>query len=101
MQNQFRFSLLGSSIELRSNSDLEYMEQVFRHLEYKVAITQEALKLNDPLKTALITAFLLVDDLLSERAEHQKLLPYKEGLEAGELVSGLLEHLGELLQKGK
>ena len=99
MQNQFRFSILGSNIELRSNSDPSYMEQVFRHLEYKIALTQEALKLNDSLKTAIITAFLLVDDLISEQNERGKLLPYKSGIEAEKLVNTLIESLEQLLQE--
>ncbi|WGK68440.1 hypothetical protein P0082_08095 [Candidatus Haliotispira prima] len=101
MQNQFRFSLLGSNIELRSNSDLVYMERVFRHLEQKMASTQEALKLNDALKTAIITAFLLVDDLLIERAKLEELLPRQDGLEAEKLVNALSHDLKELLQKDK
>ncbi len=96
MQNQFSFSLLGSNIELRSNSDLSYMEQVFRHLEHKIALTQDALNLNDALKTALITAFLLVDDLLIERAKRKKLL--EDGVEAGKFVDELLQELKALPQ---
>ena len=99
MQNQFRFSILGSHIELRSNSDPSYMEQVFRHLEHKVALTQEALKLNDALKTAIITAFLLVDDLISEQNERNRLLPYENGIEAEKLVNTLIDNLKRLLQE--
>ena len=99
MQNQFRFSLFGSTIELRSNSNLVYMEQIFRHLEHKVLAIQEALGLNDALKTAIITAFLLVDELLTERAEYAELLA--EDMEAAKLIDGLLRELQELHQLDK
>ena len=75
------------------------MKQVFRHLEYKVALTQDALKLNDALKTAIITAFLLVDDLISEKDERDRLLPYENGIEAEKLVNTLIENLEQLLQE--
>ena len=96
MQNQFRFSLLGSYIEIRSDSSATYMEQVFRHLERKISLTQDTLKLNDALKTAVITAFLLVDELLVEREERAKLLPDQESLEAEQLIQNLLQELQDL-----
>ncbi len=96
MQNQFRFSLLGSNIELRSNCDPAYMEQAFRYLEHKVAMTQDALRLNDSMKIAIITAFLLVDDLLTERAEREKLLSHEDGMAAEILVKKMLQELAQL-----
>ena len=99
MWHQFCFSLLGIDIVLRSSdSDLAYMEKVFRSLENKIEETQNTFGLDDALKTAIIAAFLLTNDLLKEREQLEKLLPYEEGLQAEKLVNQLLKELQGLPQ---
>lgn len=98
MQNHFQFTLLGVQIEIKSNSEVGYMEEVLRHLENKIASTQEGLRLHDPLKTAILTSFLLVDDLLSERSQRVKHveISLEESKEAEKITKQIIDDLKEL-----
>lgn len=97
MQNYFRFTILGTEIELMSNSETSYMREVLFALENKIASIQEGLKVQDPLKTALLTSFLLVDDLLSERSERKSTSLIKENQEEAEKITvQLIDNLRNL-----
>lgn len=82
--NLFRLDILGQSLTIRSNEDPAYICEVFEYLKQKLNEVQKEAHLTDPMKTSLLTALSLVDEVfqLRTRAAGQ----VQAGVEPGESV---------------
>ncbi|HOX91834.1 MAG TPA: cell division protein ZapA [Spirochaetales bacterium] len=64
-----RVELLGASFAIQTDETREYMESVLAYLRDKVAAVRSSTRVDDPLKTAILTGIFLVDELYRERVE--------------------------------
>ena|GEM_PF-133107 len=58
-----RIDVLGASFSITAGEDPDYLEEVLRQYQLMVANTQGISKMKDPLKVAILTGFLLCDEI--------------------------------------
>ena len=89
-----QIQLLGVSFTINTDEDPEYMSSVIEYLKKKIDSTQNLVKLNDPLKVAILTSLLLTDELFKEKnKENPGTLNQKEALEAEELAEKMIKRI--------
>jgi len=71
-KNHLHVSFLGSSFTIQSDNDPQYLDEVVEYLRHKIGEAARAAAPGDPLKTALIVALNLVDELFKERQKKIK-----------------------------
>lgn len=87
----FRVQLLGTSFTIQADEDTERLDRIVRYLRGKTDQVEKSLGTKDPLKTSLISAILIVDELFKEK-EKGKDSPLFDK-EAEELTLKILEKL--------
>ena len=55
--------VLGTSFFITAGEEPEYLEEVLAQYQFAVANTQGISKIDDPLKVAILTGFLLCDEI--------------------------------------
>lgn len=97
-KSTFQINLLGTSIDIRSDSSEEYLQKVLTHLRHKVEVIKEHIGIKDSLKIAILAGFLLVDDLMNERSERANLptLSHQEAQDIEKITLELLDNLKEI-----
>ncbi|MDR2136068.1 MAG: mannose-6-phosphate isomerase, class I [Treponema sp.] len=90
-----RFDVLGTSFSISADEDGPYLEQLLGEYYRRLQDTQESTGLKDPLKIAILTGYLLCDDLRKLRESEA---PEKE--ETLRRTLGLMARLDETLEKG-
>jgi hypothetical protein len=63
LRNTFRIDLLGTSLSIAADKDDVYLQRLLDRYKTAIENTQKATGLQDPLKLALITGFLLCDEV--------------------------------------
>ena len=58
-----RIDVLGASFSITAGEDPDYLEEVLRQYQLMVANTQGISRMQDPLKVAILTGFLLCDEI--------------------------------------
>jgi cell division protein ZapA (FtsZ GTPase activity inhibitor) len=66
-QGHVQIQLLGVSFTINTDEDPEHMARIIDYLKKKIDSTQKLVKMNDPLKVAILTGILLTDELFKER----------------------------------
>jgi len=61
--NPVRIHLLGTSFSIKTNEDPRYLEELVREVEMKFDQVHRSMGLSDPLRIAIISSILLLDDL--------------------------------------
>lgn len=89
--------LLGTSFSLKSDENLDYLEEVVEYYKRKVEETQKSVPLSDPLKIALLTGIILTDELLKERSKGGSGLSQGEAEEAERITRTLIERIDSIL----
>jgi mannose-6-phosphate isomerase len=93
-KNNLRIDILGTSITISTDENPDYLDLLLDKYRNAVQSVQEKTGLKDPLKTAIITGFLLCDDLeKAGRASPND----QEPLEAEQLTLGMISRLDEII----
>ena len=58
-----RIDVLGASFSITAGEEPEYLNEVLRQYQLMVANTQSISRMKDPLKVAILTGFLLCDEI--------------------------------------
>ena len=58
-----RIDVLGASFSITAGEDPDYLDEVLRQYQLMVANTQGISRMQDPLKVAILTGFLLCDEI--------------------------------------
>jgi cell division protein ZapA (FtsZ GTPase activity inhibitor) len=66
-KRQYKIELLGVSFTIQSAADPNYLEEVTAYLREKIEEVKNRYSFTDPLKTSLLAALNIVDDLFRER----------------------------------
>jgi len=85
--------VLGVSFTIRTDEDRAYIEGLVSELKERLSGVSGQMKIVDPLKLALITNLLTLDEM--RRGENQKASASRES-EAASLLDSLDKRLGEL-----
>jgi cell division protein ZapA (FtsZ GTPase activity inhibitor) len=62
-RSDLRIDILGTSFSISANEDAAYLENLLAYFRSAVENTQKKTGLQDPLKIAIVTGFLLCDEL--------------------------------------
>lgn len=94
-KNGLRIDMLGISFFIAADEDPEYLETLLRRYKLVIENTKKVTRLTDPLKIAIVTGFLLCDEI--EKLKNQGLSGEKEGREAEKLALDLIARIDEAL----
>ena len=61
--HSLRIDVLGAKFSIITGEDPDYLDEVLRQYQLSVANTQGISKMQDPLKIAILTGFLLCDEI--------------------------------------
>ncbi|MDR2552432.1 MAG: cell division protein ZapA [Treponema sp.] len=87
-----RIDLLGTSISIAADEDPVYLESLLNRYRIVIENTQKSTGLQEPLKLALLTGFLLCDEI-----EKIKKREGREGREAEQLTLDLIARIDEAI----
>ncbi|MDR1930080.1 MAG: cell division protein ZapA [Treponema sp.] len=90
-----RIDILGTSLSIAADEDSAYLESLLNRYRVIIENTQKTTGLSDPLKVAVLTGFLLCDEI--EKIKKQGLHGEREGKEAERLTLDLIARIDEAL----
>jgi cell division protein ZapA (FtsZ GTPase activity inhibitor) len=93
-KSDLHIDILGTNITISADEKPEYLEKLLDKYRSAVENVQSKTGLKDPLKTAILTGFLLCDDL--EKAGSSGAND-KEPFEAEQLTMGMISRLDEIV----
>ncbi|MDR1177735.1 MAG: cell division protein ZapA [Spirochaetaceae bacterium] len=71
-KSDLRISMLGTSFTISADADPEYLERLLENYRRFVEDTKQSTGLNDPLKAAILSGFLLCDEIEKTRARYDE-----------------------------
>jgi cell division protein ZapA (FtsZ GTPase activity inhibitor) len=93
-KSSLRIDLLGTSLPIAADEDPAYLESLLSRYRIVIENTQKTTGLKDPLKVALLTGFLLCDEI--EKIKRQNSSGEQEGREAEKLTLDLISRIDDL-----
>jgi IS5 family transposase len=95
-KQEFRIDLLGTSLLLKVDADPVYVKSLLTRYRQLLDKTQTEKGLEDPLKIALLTGFLLCDEIERLRAHGTGMEPL-DALQAEKITLDLIEKIEKAL----
>ena len=95
-QSDLRISILGTSFSISAKEESSYLEELLNYFRQAVDNTQKATGLQDPLKVAILTGFLLCDELKKLQKQDLQLL---ESREAEALLLDMIRRMDLALER--
>jgi cell division protein ZapA (FtsZ GTPase activity inhibitor) len=90
-----RIDLLGTCLSIAADEDSAYLESLLNRYRIVIENTQKSTGLTDPLKIAVLTGFLLCDEI--EKTKKLGQLGEREGKEAERLTLDLIARIDEVI----
>ena len=91
-KSSLHFKLLGTSFSIAADEDRVYLDNLLNKYKNILENTQNATGVDDPLKLAILTGFLLCDEI-----EKYKLEENKEGQEAEQRTLNMIARIDEVI----
>ena len=95
MKNDLRINILGTDFTISTGEEKEYLEKLLGKYRQTIENVQRISGLKDPLKIAVLTGFLLCDDLEKAGSGPAK---KEDSSEAEQLTLGMISRLNEVVQ---
>jgi hypothetical protein len=95
-KTEFRIDLLGTSIQLRSDEEPVYLNNLLNRYRQLLEQTQKKFSLRDPLKDAIITGFILCDEYERLHCSINGMAP-PDALEAEKITLDLINKIEKAL----
>jgi cell division protein ZapA (FtsZ GTPase activity inhibitor) len=92
--SDLRLDILGTSFSITADEDADYLENIFSQYRLAVENTQHTTNLKDPLKVAILTGFLLCDEIHKLRGSNEP----GEAAEAEQRTLNLIARIDEVLE---
>ncbi|MDR0402753.1 MAG: cell division protein ZapA [Treponema sp.] len=92
-KNDLHIAMLGTSFSISADEDPEYLENLLERYRIVVENTQKATGLGDPLKAAILTGFLLCDEIEKMKTR----LGEEDSRKAEQLTLDLIARIDEVL----
>jgi mannose-6-phosphate isomerase len=101
-KSDLNIEILGTNLTISAEETPEYLNTLLDKYRRTIENVQKATGLKDPLKTAVLTGFLLCDDLekAGKAADAVKIEDEEQG-EAERLTEGMISRLNELIPKAQ
>jgi cell division protein ZapA (FtsZ GTPase activity inhibitor) len=93
MANELLFNILGTSFTIAADEDEAYLQDVLEQYRTAVENTQSISGINDPLNIAILTGFLLCDEINKIKRRNEG-----ESVEVRERTMTLIAKLDDALQ---
>ncbi|MDR2661660.1 MAG: cell division protein ZapA [Treponema sp.] len=87
-----RIDVLGTSLSIAADEDPDYLEKLLNRYRMVIENTKNLTGLEDPLQVAILTGFLLCDEI--EKIKRQDA---QEGREAEQLTLDMIARIDELI----
>jgi mannose-6-phosphate isomerase len=97
-QNHLRLEILGASFTFSADEETPYLEELRNAYYAKIKEIQESTGLKEPLKIAILTGYLLCDELFRARKNVDKAAPEEE--ETLRRTLNLIARLDQALENG-
>ncbi len=95
-----RIDILGTSFTISADADPKYLKSLLEQYKEHVNNTQQLTGLTDPLKVAVLSGFLLCDELEKiKKGETQEDTISFDSLEAEKLTLEMITRIDEALNK--
>jgi len=94
-KSNLRIDILGTSIYITADEDTTYLESLLNRYRINLENTQKNTGLTDPLKLAVVTGFLLCDEI----QKLSKLGETSESKEAERLTLDLITRIDDVLDR--
>ena len=95
-KNELCIDVLGTAVTIFTDEEPDYLEMLLLKYKNTIENVKKNSRLDDPLKIAVLTGFLLSHDL--EKASHPEAIPDESDGEAEQLTLGILSRLDEMLE---
>jgi mannose-6-phosphate isomerase len=96
-KNDLRIDVLGTEVKIAADEEPEYLEMLLNKFRRAIENVQRITGLEDPLKTAVLTGFLLCDDLEKAGSVKAGQNLKEEPGEAEQLTLGMISRLEEIM----
>jgi cell division protein ZapA (FtsZ GTPase activity inhibitor) len=94
-KSDLRIDLLGTSLSIAADEDPAYLESLLNRYRIVIENTKKSTGLQDPLKLALLTGYLLCDEI--EKMKKQDARGEREGREVEQLTMDLIARIDEVI----
>jgi len=91
-----KIELLGASFTIQTDESREYMQAILAYIQKRMEEVQYSSRVEDPLKTSILTSVYIVDELFRERARFSTRESDTE--ELGRLANRLIDRLDQRLR---
>jgi len=91
-KSSLHFKLLGTSFSISADEDNDYLEKLLDRYTIVLENTRKSTGVNDPLKLAILTGFLLCDEI-----EKTRLQKKREGQEAEQRTLNMIARIDEVI----
>jgi cell division protein ZapA (FtsZ GTPase activity inhibitor) len=98
-KSSLRIDLLGTSFSITADEDSAYLDSLLNRYRINLENTRKLTGLADPLKLAIMTGFLLCDDIQKLHSRRELGLPDPEDEEAEQLTLDIIARIDEALDK--
>jgi cell division protein ZapA (FtsZ GTPase activity inhibitor) len=101
MANELCLDILGTSFTITADEDEDYLQDILDQYRAAVENTQSISGINDPLNVAVLTGFLLCDEInkMRLRLGEDETRRKDEAMEAEERTRSLIARLDQVLEK--
>ena len=100
--SDFVLNILGTSFSISVDEDPAYLEEILSQYHTAIENTRKMFNLKDPLVIAVLTGFLLNDELHREKnqSEYSNTSRQEEAREAEELALSIIARIDRVLEDG-
>jgi len=91
-KSNLHFDLLGTSFSIAADEDISYLESLLNRYRIILENTRKSTGLDEPLKLAILTGFLLCDEI--EKTKKQE---SREGREAEQRTLNMIARIDEVI----
>jgi cell division protein ZapA (FtsZ GTPase activity inhibitor) len=89
-----RIDVLGTSLTISADADPEYLESLLKQYKHHLDNTQRLTDLSDPLKIAVLSGFLLCDEL--EKTKRESISSDEKAFDSPEVEKITLEMISRI-----
>jgi hypothetical protein len=100
VKSDLRIDILGTAFSITADKDIVYLEKLLHRYRLAIENTQRATGIKDPLKSAILTGFLLCDELekFKTRESEEKGLRDNEARAAEQLTQDIINRISDILE---
>jgi cell division protein ZapA (FtsZ GTPase activity inhibitor) len=99
-KTNLRIDVLGTSFSIAAEEDVKYLNRLLENFKLKIETTQKETGLKDPLRIAILTGYLICDELqrvYDRQARDNEFIAHTEK-ETEEITANLIARIDKALE---